>query len=107
MSTKFYIFDQNNSGGYWDKVLGYKVIIEAENPRQANKLAEVMGIYFNGVDNGMDCECCGDRWCEVDEYDAIEPENLAEELEDIKRSQKDWELSSTIRYANGEIKFVI
>lgn len=107
MNTKFYVFDQNNSGGYWDKVLGYKVIIEAENPRQANKLAEVMGIYFNGVENGEDCECCGDRWCEVDEYDAIEPENLAKELEDIKQHQKDWELSSTIRYANGEIKFVI
>lgn len=107
MNTKFYVFDQNNSGGYWDKVLGYKVIIEAENPRQANKLAEVMGIYFNGVENGEDCECCGDRWCEVDEYDAIEPENLAKELEDIKQCQKDWELSSTIRYANGEIKFVI
>ena len=87
---KFYVFDQNNSGGYWDKILGYKVIIEAENPRQANKLAEVMGIYFNGVENGEDCECCGDRWYEVDEYDAIEPENLAKELEDIKRRQKDW-----------------
>lgn len=31
MSTKFYIFDQNNSGGYWDKVLGYVVIIEARD----------------------------------------------------------------------------
>ena len=86
---KFYIFDQNNTGGYWDKILGFKVIVEAENPRQANKLAEVMGIYFNGVENGEDCECCGDRWYEVDEYDAIEPENLAKELEDIKRRQKD------------------
>ena len=104
---KFYVFDQNNSGGYWDKILGFKVIIEAENPRQANKLAEVMGIYFNGVENGEDCECCGDRWHEVDEYDAIEPENLAKELEDIKLRQKVWELSSTIRYANGKIKFVI
>ena len=93
---KFYIFNQNNSGGYWDKILGFKVIIEAENPKQANKLAEVMGIYFNGVETGEDCPCCGDRWYEVDEYDAIEPENLAKELEDIKRRQKDWELSSTI-----------
>ena len=93
---KFYIFNQNNSGGYWDKILGFKVIIEAENPKQANKLAEVMGIYFNGVETGEDCPCCGDRWYEVDEYDAIEPEHLAKELEDIKRRQKDWELSSTI-----------
>ena len=107
MSTKFYIFDQNNSGGYWDKVLGYVVIIEAETPEKANEKAEEIGIYFDGVESGEDCECCGDRWCEVDEYDAIEPENLAKELEDIKQRQKDWELSSTIRYANGEIKFVI
>jgi hypothetical protein len=20
------------------------------------------GIYFNGVEDGQDCECCGDRW---------------------------------------------
>lgn len=60
---KFYIFNQNNSGGYWDKILGFKVIIE--------------------------------------------PENLAKELEDIKRRQKDWELSSTIRYADGRVEEII
>lgn len=104
---KFYIFNQNNTGGYWDKLLGFKVIVEAENPRQANKLAEVMGVYFDGVESGEDCECCGDRWCEVDEDDAVEPENLAKELEDIKRRQKDWELSSAIRYADGRVEEII
>ena len=43
----------------------------------------------------------------MDEYDAIEPENLAKELEDIKRRQKDWELSSTIRYADGRVEEII
>ena len=56
---KFYIFNQNNTGGTWDRLLGFKVIIEAENPRQANKLAEVMGVYFDGVESGEDCPCCG------------------------------------------------
>lgn len=55
MSTKFYIFDQNNSGGYWDKVLGYVVIIEAETPEKANEKAEEIGIYFDGVENDIDC----------------------------------------------------
>lgn len=104
---KFYEFPQNNTGGEWDKILGYVVIIEAETPEKANEKAEEIGIYFDGVENGEDCECCGDRWCEVDEYDAIEPENLAKELEDIKRRQKDWELSSTIRYADGRVEKII
>ena len=104
---KFYEFPQNNTGGEWDKILGYTVIIEAETPEKANEKAEEIGIYFDGVDNDIDCECCGDRWYEVDEYDAIEPENLAKELEDIKRRQKDWELSSTIRYADGRVEEII
>lgn len=103
---KFYVFQQNNTGGTWDKYLGYVVIVEAENPEQANELAEDMGIYFDGVNFGPDCPCCGDRWYEVDEDDAIEPEDLAEELEDIKRYQKDWGLHSTIRYATGKKEII-
>lgn len=104
MATKFYTFEQNNTGGTWDKDLGYVVIIEAENPKQANEKAEEHGLYFNGVMNGIDCPCCGDRWYEVDEYDSIEPDSLGEEIEDIKHYQKDWDLSSTIYYANGKIE---
>jgi hypothetical protein len=24
--------------------------------------AEMIGIYFDGVDQNIDCSCCGDRW---------------------------------------------
>ena len=38
------------------------VLIQARNGAHADERAEEIGIYFNGVDDGMDCECCGDRW---------------------------------------------
>ena len=62
----FYEFNQNNSGGHMDynDKLTHRVFIEAEDYRSANSIAEDLGIYFNGVDNGSDCECCGDRWYE-------------------------------------------
>lgn len=62
----FYTFRQNNSGGSFeidpDKGISVVVIIEAPNDTVASRLAEDKGIYFNGVDAGQDCECCGDRW---------------------------------------------
>lgn len=64
--TKIYEFDQNNSGGSYDinesAGIGVRVYIEAYNADQANDHAERIGLYFNGVENGSDCECCGDRW---------------------------------------------
>lgn len=69
--AKFYTFPQNNSGGSFvvDEEAGIAetVIIEAHSADDANFRAERIGIYFNGVDSDMDCECCGDRWCETDE----------------------------------------
>lgn len=63
----FYHFNQNNSGGWChnDEDLCHHVIIEAENASEANARAEGLGIYFDGVENGRDCECCGDRWYPV------------------------------------------
>ena len=61
---KWYEFDQNNSGGNFvtnDK-LCHRIFIEAEDADAANKKAEELGIYFNGVEEGKDCPCCGDRW---------------------------------------------
>ena len=46
------------------------MIIEADSANEANIKAEEIGIYFNGCSIGMDCSCCGDRWCSVDEGDA-------------------------------------
>jgi len=61
---KWYIFDQNNSGGHfhYDDEVAEKVLIEAIDLEDALSVAERIGIYFNGCASGQDCDCCGDRW---------------------------------------------
>lgn len=59
----FFTFWQNNSGGYFLEPAEY-VIIEAPNAEAANARAIEAGLYFKGVEAGIDCECCGDRWSE-------------------------------------------
>jgi hypothetical protein len=61
---KFYEFLQNNSGGSFvsnDK-LCHRLIIEANDEEHATEIAESLGCYWNGVYDGLDCKCCGDRW---------------------------------------------
>lgn len=62
----FYLYDQNNSGGFFiidePAGIGPKVWVEANTAHEANDRAKTIGIYFNGCDSGEDCECCGDRW---------------------------------------------
>lgn len=62
----FFTYRQNNSGGTFDfgKEAGISVtvIIEAPSAQAADDRAEQIGLYFNGVDAGLDCDCCGDRW---------------------------------------------
>ena len=64
MKTKFYEFAQNNSGGHFDvdENICHRIIIEAENEQNAIEKAEQLGCYWNGVEKGLDCPCCGDRW---------------------------------------------
>lgn len=62
----FFCFAQNNSGGYYkrDAKAGISeyVIVEARSEVHAIERAEEIGIYFDGVADGHDCDCCGDRW---------------------------------------------
>lgn len=64
LRTWFWTFSQNNSGGSFveDKQVSHHVVIEATDKDSAESRAENVGIYFNGVDEGQDCPCCGDRW---------------------------------------------
>lgn len=66
IKTKFYRFRQNNSGGSFDvddeRGIGVYVWVEACDIVHARSRAEGIGIYFDGVADGVDCECCGDRW---------------------------------------------
>jgi hypothetical protein len=82
VNTKFYEYDQNNSGGSFHNSekegIAEYVIIEALNAAHANARAEEIGLYFNGCDAGKDCSCCGDRWYRV--YENYGSETIEESL---------------------------
>ena len=77
VNIMFYTFGRNNSGGSFvrDNDVSHWVIVEADSPNEANEIAESIGIYFNGVEDDRDCECCGDRWSALwdDEQGKNEP----------------------------------
>lgn len=102
---KFFTFVQNNSGGDYiyspEEGIGEYVIIESENASQANKKAEDIGLYFNGVDKGLDCECCGDRWHKVDDYEGKDRPFVYDKEIPIDRNEKIQSfISGYIHYAN-------
>jgi hypothetical protein len=72
-APRFYSFDQNNSGGSYDvdeeQGIDCHVFIQAFDAEHANSRACDIGIYFNGVEENKDCECCGDRWHPCSESD--------------------------------------
>lgn len=108
--TKFYSFIQNNSGGSFDvdesKGISETVVIEAESAQQANTIAEHIGLYFDGCDSGMDCDCCGDRWYKVDESHAEDvPSRYGEH---VHKAKSHWFSSiAFVHYLDGKIEKVI
>ena len=88
----FYCFIQNNSGGHFDRRyeigIGPYVIVEADDATEANIRAECIGLYFNGVELGSDCECCGDRWYPIWNSEAGEdsPMIYGKPIEEYKKS---------------------
>lgn len=62
----FYHISQNSSGGSFDfdldRGITHHVVIEASSVEEAISRAESMGLYWDGVQDGVDCPCCGDRW---------------------------------------------
>jgi hypothetical protein len=58
---KLYEYSQNNTFGRFEG--STRVYVEAESISAANAIAtNKFGVYFNGVAEGRDCDCCGDRW---------------------------------------------
>ena len=54
-------YGQNNSGGvFYGPYMA--IWVEAPDTDTANDIAEQHGAYFDGVRDGIDCDCCGDRW---------------------------------------------
>jgi hypothetical protein len=76
---KFYEYSQNNTGGSFitDDKLCHRLYIEANNSAEADSIAEDLGCYWNGVDEGSDCQCCGDRWSGA--YSAIDLTSMTRE----------------------------
>lgn len=88
--ARYFHFSQNNSGGSFDisDSVAHHVIIQAYDAKDANRIAENIGIYFNGCETGADCDCCGDRWGEqwVNEEGDETPSiygNIPETYEDV------------------------
>jgi hypothetical protein len=52
---------QNNSGGFY-RDPARTLVIQAPDEETADRIAIDHGVYFNGVADGIDCDCCGDRW---------------------------------------------
>lgn len=103
----FYSYRQNNSGGYFEfndeEGITIEVIVEANSVQQANALANSIGLYFDGVDSGIDCSCCGDRWSEPWREDDAE-ESLPTESYYDGLYEQDTAKGKTIciHYLNGE-----
>ena len=66
---KWFPFFQNNPSGIFfvDANLDKTVFIQAGSADEANQIAQSKGIYFDGVADGTDCSCCGDRWRRQDD----------------------------------------
>lgn len=109
MTTKFYTYSQNNSGGSFtiseERGICEYVIIEAANAGQANARAEEIGLYFYGCEDGYDCPCCGDRWHPAFESSGSDvPSICGEPVENV---QKDIFINRCfIHYLDGTIKKV-
>ena|ERR1700756_5287422 len=67
MKVKWYVFDQNNSGGRYvqDDNQSELVFVQAVSAAEANDFAH------SNFDYGY-CECCGERWSDVDESDSAD-----------------------------------
>ena len=109
VNTKFYEYTQHNSGGSFsnsekDGIAEY-VVIEALNAEHANTIAEGIGLYFDGCDNGNDCPCCGDRWYRAYESDGSDvPSIYGEPLANIEKSY--YRKCCFVHYLDGKFEKV-
>ena len=98
---EMYVYWQNASGGYFkeirktykDNMLILPVkCMEAtthsyEHLAVADKKITPNEVYFDGVEEGLDCPCCGDRWSRLDEWDEKEKIYIYENLEEFEKSK--------------------
>jgi len=107
----FFEFRQNNSGGGFDfqpdAGISVHVIVEADDATEANQRAEAIGLYFDGVDKGWDCGCCGDRWYEAWANDGDDvPSIYGTPLDDYEPTiywMKDGAPNAYVHYKDGRV----
>lgn len=110
--TKFYTFRQNNSGGSFDHEpedgIGIVAFVEACDIVHAIARAERIGLYFDGVQDGRDCGCCGDRWNTPWSDDGTPaPELYGKPWRAAKEGEEptlDWGIPSYVHFIGGEFK---
>lgn len=107
-ATKWWCFDQNNSGGWFahdaEAGIGYAVFVEAKNQDEASARAMDIGIYFDGVRDGIDCGCCGDRWDEPREDGSNQPEKYGQVWRAANANEqptREWGIPSYIHPLDG------
>lgn len=104
----FYTFRQNNSGGSFDRDnnVDVYVVVEGADIPDVIERAENIGIYFNGVRKGYDCECCGDRWYKPwdgEELDAV-PSIYSEPIDEMWDTRTKG-CNTVIHFADGTRKY--
>jgi len=106
--SNFIEFNQNNSGGVFDvdDKLCHRVIIESDSVEEATSKAENLGCYWGGVDAGMDCGCCGDRWyvpCDID-YKKISNKDLINKIQKLADEYGWTNPDARIYFKDGTVK---
>lgn len=99
-ATKFWTFDQNNSGGVFDhnpaKGIGYAICVEAVDKAHARGRAQEISESYGA---SGDCPCCGERWSFYAYGDGDdEPSMYGKPLEG------GWGIPSYVHYLDGGIE---
>lgn len=98
---EMYVYDQINSGGYFKEIRKtYKddmlilpvrcnspVYNDYSNLAVADKEIIPNEVYFDGVEEGIDCPCCGDRWSRLNEWDLKEKIYIYENEDEFRKSK--------------------
>ncbi len=89
IQTKFFEFNQTNSGGCFDvdENVCHRVVIEAIDSNHAKSIFEPMII-----NQSHSCPCCGDRWSSYD----------PDEIDISKYKEKGYEAGIYSHYPNAE-----
>ncbi len=103
IDTKLFLYSQNNSGGSFtvNDHVAHNVLIEAIDFNHANSIAENVGIYFDGVKEGRDCSCCGNRWSRRYGNDGFETLEEYIQLKSSFKSLYQEEKQTRVYYLNG------